>query len=161
MIYRMPLAEVIVDFHDALKSITSGFSSFEYQEAGYEKTKLSKIDIKINDEVVDALSFITLTERAQDMGRAVVDRLTEKIDRQQYQVIIQACQGGKVVARGTIQPFRKNVLVKAGKVVGGGDPSRKAKLLAKQKEGKKRMKSIGNIEVSPEAFLSVVSREQK
>ncbi|MCH7904899.1 MAG: elongation factor 4 [Armatimonadetes bacterium] len=150
--YTLPLSEILLDFFDKLKSTTKGYASFDYELKGYEPADLVKVDIKLNGDPVDALSFIVSREFSYNRGKAMVAQLRKVVPRQQYEVRIQAAIGQKVIAADTIKPFRKNVIAKCY----GGDVTRKRKLLEKQKKGKKRMKSIGKIEVPQEAFMSVL-----
>ncbi len=152
LIFEMPLAEILFDFYDKLKSTSRGYASFDYEVIGFRPTELSKLDFLINGDPVDALSMLVYRQGAYDRARKVCDRLQKNIPRQQYKVAIQGAIGGTVIARETVNPVRKDVLAKCY----GGDISRKRKLLEKQKEGKKRMKTVGNIELGQEAFLAVL-----
>jgi GTP-binding protein LepA len=150
--FLMPLAEIIFDFFDKIKSVTKGYASFEYELHDYQKSDLVKIDILINGDKVDALSFITHKDKSYYRGRDVTNKMKEVIPRQMFEVAIQAAIGTRVLARATVKAFRKNVTAKCY----GGDISRKRKLLQKQKDGKKRMKQVGNVEIPQEAFLAVL-----
>lgn len=150
--YEMPLNEIIYDFFDALKSRTKGYASLDYELKGYKESSLVKLDIKMNGDIVDALSFIVHTDKAYSRGRRIAEKLKDTIPRQMFEIPIQACIGNKIIARETVKAFRKDVLAKCY----GGDISRKKKLIEKQKEGKKRMRQVGNVEVPQEAFMSVL-----
>lgn len=159
MEYCLPWSEVVVDFYDMVKNLSSGYASLEYEEDEWQEDDIVKVDILINSKPVDALAFVCNRKQVESRGRQILLRLKEEISRQQFEVILQAAVGSKIFARERIPPYRKDVLVKGGKLVGGGDSTRKKKLLEAQKRGKKRLRTISNVEIPQEAFLAVLNRK--
>jgi GTP-binding protein LepA len=156
MVYDMPLSEVLFDFYDRLKSTSRGYASFDYDITGYKPTELVKLDILLNGKAVDALSQLVFKENAYDRARKVCERLVDEIPRQQFKIPIQGAIGSQIIARETVNPLRKDVLAKCY----GGDITRKRKLLEKQKEGKKRMRMVGDVELPQSAFLAVLKTKE-
>ena len=155
MKYSLPLNEIIYDFFDQLKSRTKGYASLDYDVSGYVKSDLVKMDMLLNGDVCDALSIIVHKDKAYERGRQIAERLKDVIPRQMFEIPIQAAVGGKIIARETVKAYRKDVLAKCY----GGDVTRKKKLLEKQKEGKKKMRQIGSVEIPSEAFIEILNTD--
>ena len=156
--YELPMSELISDFFDNLKSVSSGYASLDWEFLRYQQVKADKLELLLNLEPIDEFSEVVVEERSYEKASFLTSRLKELIPRQQYEVKIQAKYKGKIIASSRLAPFRKDVLIKSGKLVGGGDFGRKRKLLDKQKEGKKKMKMIGKVEIPKEAFMKLFKR---
>jgi len=156
--YEMPISEMISDYFDQLKSITSGYASFDWEFLRYETVNADKLSLLLNGEEVAEFSEIVVADRAMEKGQYITKKLKELIPRQQFEVRIQAYYKGRIISSERVAPFRKDVLIKSGKMVGGGDYSRKRKLLEKQKKGKKKMKMIGHVEIPKEAFMGLFKK---
>lgn len=152
--YSFPLSEIIIDFYDHLKSVSSGYASFDYEQQGLAETKLVKLEFRLNDKPVEELAMLVHASNARSIGHNVCEKLAEHLTRQQFAIKIQACVGSKILARSNIKAYRKDVTAK----LYGGDRTRAMKLLARQAEGKKKLRMIGNIEISPETFINVLKR---